>query len=398
MSGCPKQHAVKAWAMRGSKEPVDLEVQRHAAECPMCAQLVNEVERVRRLASQLPEAKLSRERAEAIRFELMAETRRPSSAPARKTRLTNQRMLLAAIVACTAAVVVALLSFRTSPLQAEPSMSQLAHNHLDSCSFAVRAAVEPGSGAVVVMSTPWPRAEYVVSAGYVHFDVCPLRPDEHLRVVAGEDLIEVRGTKFGVTVRDGAFDGVVVEEGAIALRVGGRSAMAVTAGQSWTRDAEPAAETHPARAHSALPASTPARAHGALPAWRASEGDFGAFDRRFAAAKALYQRGDAQSAAALFDALASESGADASRRADALYWSARAHEAAGDEAVARERARAVAKEDAGAWHADEAALLAAELSLKAGNLDEACALLRRAAKSSRAATRERAASLLGSCE
>jgi predicted Zn-dependent protease len=117
--------------------------------------------------------------------------------------------------------------------------------------------------------------------------------------------------------------------------------------------------------------------------------DSAAFDAEFGRALELFRKGRASEAAAAFDALRGNAAVDPGRRADALYWAARAHKDAGHAAAAEERAR-LAAESPGSWHAEDAALMLGEALLRRGDVAGARPLLERAARSERESVRARA--------
>jgi hypothetical protein len=106
------------------------------------------------------------------------------------------------------------------------------------------------------------------------------------------------------------------------------------------------------------------------------------------------QNGRAREAALTFDALAADPRLDRERRADVLFWSARAHAEAGEMAEAERAAAAVGSVDPGSWHASDAALLLGRVCLARGDVVCARTQLRRAATSSKPAVRSEAEGLL----
>ena len=117
-------------------------------------------------------------------------------------------------------------------------------------------------------------------------------------------------------------------------------------------------------------------------------------DAAFRRAWRLLQAGRYTQAARAFDALGQAPGLDPGRRADVLYWSAKAHQLGGEWRAAQARAGGLAERSPDAWHAPDAALLMGESLALQGDFDAARRWLSQALSSDRHDVRTRARELL----
>lgn len=117
-------------------------------------------------------------------------------------------------------------------------------------------------------------------------------------------------------------------------------------------------------------------------------------DAAFRAAWRLMREGNAGDAARAFDALSRRPGLDEGRRADALYWAARAHQQAGAVGSAQARAEQLSEETPSAWHSPRAALMLGQSLAQRGDSVAARRWLERAARSGDEGVRAQAQALL----
>jgi hypothetical protein len=115
---------------------------------------------------------------------------------------------------------------------------------------AFAGEVSPADGALWSQARE-ERREYVrLESGTLQIHVRRQAPDELFDVVLPDGTIAVRGTTFDVTAREGRTLHVHVDEGVVALRIGGAEEIVLPAGSTWppseSREAwptEPAAAT-----------------------------------------------------------------------------------------------------------------------------------------------------------
>jgi len=418
---CAHHDDLMAWVRRGEGAPLAEALERHVVSCADCAREHGAIVGVRERLQALPVRRIDPKRLGAIRFELIAAARsrptlpsseRPAaSPPPAPRRLPSWRIvaLLSAAVGLLALVLVVSIPRGRPQTQASHAIE-----------------IELADGANGVRAHEGPDEVYALLHGSARFHVRTLHAGERFRVVVGGDTVEVRGTRFRVDVADGRMVAVDVQEGAVALSLAeGGDMQVLTAGHAWHRavlagqgaaapeaaagevsavgsagpeSSAPASSASagsspaiPPRAASAASAGSAARAGAAVPTRSgvARVDERPAFDAEFGRALDLVKKGRAAEAAAAFDRLRDDPGVDAGRRADALYWAARAHTEAGHGAAAEERARAVT-ETPGSWHGDDAALLLGEALMKRGDIAGARPLLERAARSARESIRTRA--------
>jgi TolA-binding protein len=116
---------------------------------------------------------------------------------------------------------------------------------------------------------------------------------------------------------------------------------------------EPTSTEQPKATPSARSRRLPTRA----PEARVTEPAPSTSDVHFRRAHALLRRGRAQEAVSAFDRLADDGSLDAARRADALFWAARAARASGDATGARSRAERYLQAYPDGWYAAGATAL-----------------------------------------
>jgi hypothetical protein len=151
-----------------------------------------------------------------------------------------------------------------------------------------------GTGAVQV---------FRVDAGSVEFQVAKLSPGERFLVDTSDAEVEVRGTRFRVSIApdacaNGTLTRVGVTEGVVAVRRAG-SELRIRPGEQWPADCDQAAI--PVVPASALPRAAPAAPATSVP----RESVLGEQNALFAAAVAARRRGDISGAIAALDQLLS---------------------------------------------------------------------------------------------
>jgi hypothetical protein len=377
MKAKPPHSVLQQWLRSGRPEPKGATVEEHLANCASCRVALEQIEQIRRLFPD-DEGVLDQEAASAIRFRLQAEARRQAEGPAGRTVACPRRFgrrLLA--VAAVLLLVVGTGVFIAQRLTPSPVGSPLGDSQQ-------QAQIEPAPGT---------RYERLVSAkgplfrihdGSVLFTVPPLAGGQQLKVVVGLDLVVVRGTRFRVYAANDRLEKVEVERGVVAVVIAGEAEIVLKAGASWTRTGaqagerpdhaaelvgppsprlaveasssrRPPADAHIADAHigyASVNRATRARRE-AAPA--AEEAARTRFDEAFREGWRLIRAGRMDAASYALDALLAESATLAGqRRADALFWSAYAHERAGRRTIAVQRLEELLARYPQSWHAGTA--------------------------------------------
>ncbi len=115
-------------------------------------------------------------------------------------------------------------------------------------------------GAVWSSATDGPVTRVSLRAGVASFHIEPIAPGRRFFVVLPDGELEVRGTRFVVDVEAGATRSVEVTEGVVALRLAGRTELALRAGERWSVAGAAAAawtSAPPATTASSDPATPP---------------------------------------------------------------------------------------------------------------------------------------------
>lgn len=435
---CHRLAEVERWSMQGGRAELPEELQSHVQTCAACREEVEAILELRAELQQLPGPGIGEQRFDEMRFEIMAEARRsqqqkpppPAAAPETRPapRVRSHRSAWVALVAAALVAVVAL------GIAWEP-----ASEGAGAPAAASFAAVSLAPAALGNVAQQGPQEVYVLHAGKAQFAVRKLEPGQSYRVVIGRDSVEVRGTRFEVHAQEGQLQHVVVSEGRVVVKLAGKAVATLDPGQSWQRPDEPAAALSPtpseanegeaapaATVETEMPVASRAPRVGAAPlsapipratqssspmpqaqpppaaASAAVEGAPGTAkkatsgDAEFQRAWALLRSGKAAEAARLFDQLSRRGDLDPGRRADALYWAARAHRQAGHTGSAQARAEQLLETEPSAWHAAQAALMLGESLLQKGDVAAAKPWLLEAKASGRPSVRARAQALLDS--
>ena len=81
--------------------------------------------------------------------------------------------------------------------------------------------------------------------GEIELDIAPLHAHERFRVVTDDGEVEVRGTRFKVSVIDHHLASVHVWKGLVEVRSSGGAQAMLAPGDDWVREASPAARRRP---------------------------------------------------------------------------------------------------------------------------------------------------------
>lgn len=334
---CPRvwqAHAVEDQRLEGSDRA---SFQRHAATCADCAREVAALGELRSALQQLAPAAPTALELRRLRANLL------HTAHDRRRRSGRAWVALVALGAVALVAWVALGPLRHLSLQrAEVTGPVFEIRNVDDAKVTSRS--ERGI------------ARAVLESGTAAFHVQRLTPAERFFLTLPDGEIEVRGTRFVVTVRAGRTDRVEVSEGLVMLRLRGDANRLLGVGQQWERPSTPPPPESPAPSEAVATPEAP-RAEGASQraARPASTQEFVAAprlppppplsprrrlaDERFAAAMAALGAGHDERADALFESFVRDF-ADDGRAEDASFLSAVACSRAGD----AERAAGLARE------------------------------------------------------
>lgn len=365
---CEREAAVDAWARRGAGAPLGRGLSAHVDGCAVCGPRVAEIEQTRGwFADDVGDP--SEERHDQIRFALMAAARGGAAEAPPAVASTGRRRLIAGGVAAGVAAAAAFA---------------LVFGGADAPAPVAQPVVELEAGARGHVAGGAPDMRYALQEGAATFRVPHLEQGQRYRVMAGDGVVEVRGTVFRVVVERDRLEAVSVSEGHVVVSLEGGVVADLRAGSSWSRPApvvaaaEPVApepevvelaeagrpptaapvEPEPPRSRRAARAGRPAPARVAStlrpPPPEVAVTPPGAVEAEFAAAWGRFRAGDVDGAARAFDQLLTAAGLPGARRADVLYWSAEAHMRAGRTDVAAARARTLVEGYPGAWRAEDA--------------------------------------------
>jgi len=309
---------------------------RHAAGCTVCAAEARWLGELRSTAERWPAPRGSeldqRRLRNAVlqRANTLALRARPASAWSWRAAA-----LLAATTGALASAAALVLPAAPAAPGAEPSVKPVPG--------VPRFELTASAGASWQTSERGPTLAIAVHHGRFAFAVDELRAGQRFLVELSDGELEAGGARFELAVERGQASAVRVEQGRVALRLRGRSARVLTAGEAWSAAAQaPALATSTLVAEQEQPAARVrtgprARAEAATKLARATSSAVapasptaaGSAGRDFAAAMAAFSAGDYGRADRLFAAFARAHSADA-RAEDAWFLRAVAHARRGD--------------------------------------------------------------------
>lgn len=344
---CPRLFEVEA-LRDGRLRGVELErFQAHIVGCPSCAHEDRALEALAEaLRSSSPSAGADELRVRRERTRLLAAFD-ASLVPA--PRAHRARLWLPAAVVVALLTLAAVFTFVLWPLRPHP--------------VSRAKSAEPSPDPVLVRadsSAQWSRRsakqvdEIVLASGALFIRVDHAASARRLRVVLPDGELEDIGTTFSVSVEGGHTTRVTVQDGSVVLRLHGKPAIALGAGDAWSPPAAPL----PAAPR---PDSTRVVPRGASrPSSSAPGAEAPAVDaaQDFRAAMSAFDSGDNAHAARLFAAFVADHGRDA-RAEDAAYLRILALQRAGNAAPLQQAARDyLARYPRGFRHAEVEALAA----------------------------------------
>lgn len=224
MANCPHLMEVEEWAREGCDVELSERLAEHAKDCASCGSFIEEVRETRELTASLPVHTMSSRRHDSIRFELMAAARsREPEKPQREVPSWNRRRVFAVFAAAASVAAVAVGAVVLRPRDD------------DAANLSPLARVTLAEGATGETVSTNPDEIYRLVRGVAEFDVRSLAQGERFRVLAGDGVVEVRGTRFRVEVREGQMTEVRVSEGHVLVDVADRRVASLMAGEQWAR-------------------------------------------------------------------------------------------------------------------------------------------------------------------
>jgi len=404
--GCPPGWKVT----RAVSEAADPRTEWHLIRCERCSaefRALQELAQDARVAAPLPE-KLSREAREGIGARLRALVAATAAEQARRERATRRGLIWVALLVPTVATLIFWVSRHTDHAVVAGARLEAPAPGMPTAIGDTRATIRAIGPARFSRAQFQPDEIVRLDDGALELEIAPLHAHERFRVVTDDGEVEVRGTRFKVSVIDHHLAGVHVWKGLVEVRSSGGAQAMLAPGDDWVRAEQPVAPAPAPAPEVVAPPPPPmadgtnprrAPAHRSPPSIRrhAKAKRFAAItpapkplpatrDERpmgpspsFGHAWALLRSGDAKEAAAEF--------AEVERLAhgrdieeDALYWRAVAVGRAGDAAGSRTLFTAFLDRFPSSSRAGEAAATLGRLLLDAGDRHGARQAFERAAR------------------
>lgn len=207
----------------------------HVGQCADCNREWHSLLAIDELARRLPQRQPDAQQQARARASLVASADR--TLPARRLAARSASWAVFSVAAMAA------LALGASLLRGR-------WREASSATYHAEITAEPGALYSRVSAAP---DEVVrLRSGTLELDVSPLSRGERFRVLAGAGEVEVRGTRFQVSVSDDQLRSVHVVHGAVEVRQSSHLLALVTAGQAW--HAEGAAPSPPAVTGHPVPA------------------------------------------------------------------------------------------------------------------------------------------------
>lgn len=335
------------WLKSGRSTPFEGELKHHVEHCALCADDFKALTVAEDLFA-LPG--LDGQTADRIRDRLQAESQKLGERPPLVLGSRGRWLWIPALAAAALIALILLL----------PTL----HRHPAPVSSGPEFTITADAGALWKTLSRGTSTVISVERGAIGFAVRSLSRGESFHVVAGDDWIEVRGTRFRVTVGPAGLEEVRVSEGVVALHTRGIHRL-LLAGMNWKRKAAsvPVVEPAPPVMVTTLPPTGPVPAAmkgspavaaprtprtipgtsvapAAMKPAPASSlkhpGETTGPAARFAAAYRTLQSGNWREALGMLQLLLARPGLGA-LRADVLFWTAQAHLRGGQYGLARAR-------------------------------------------------------------
>jgi TolA-binding protein len=361
----------------GAKDAESFE--RHARACEVCTSAAARADRLRDLARALPDSAPSDLSVRRVRSRVLhavaTRTERPSSRP-----LAAPAVGVGLVLAATTAAFFVARGGEHVTSAARLAVHAPMREGITEVQYAARVTNDDGAKWAQSRRGSTERVE--LESGTLTIRVRHQEVGERFLVDLPDGELEVRGTTFEVTARDGVTERVHVDEGKVSLRVVGRAELLLGAGATWTHADAPfasATASTPLPASASASAATPSASSSSSPATTATSMTSapsmgGAEESAFADAVALLQSGRYEAAADAFHAFVGAH-ASASQAEDASYLEAVALARAGRVDAAGLAAERHLASFPRSFHAKEAAILVARAARDRGDCTKARAVL-----------------------
>lgn len=373
---CDKVDEFETWSRRGSRAPLPRALRSHASDCAECGAFLADVEGLRETFASLDAPRVSEHRFDEMRFALMAEARKaqqenalPPPRPLPSKPAPRRPLPRWLAFAAAAALLLTGLAWASGQLPA----------------FSLLPSAPPAP-VVETSGRPGPRGTLALDAPTGQPPPFEPPSSDSSRADATPPVLPPAPesqTLNGATPRRSVDQRARANAKVPAPTGPAPGTIAVPTPKAVTPDATPSRSD--ASAPKADAASTASGGASAPPPQ---------YDVAFRGAWKLLHEGKAADAAQAFDTLSRQPGLDPGRRADTLYWAARAHQQAGNLGSAQARAEQLTEANPTAWHAPQAALMMGEGLARKGDIAGARRWLERARSSGHAEVRARAEALL----
>jgi hypothetical protein len=340
---------------------------RHLRICAICRTQIGRDEKLGNLARQLPDSTPGDLTLRRLRTRLLRDAAIGATAPGSRAR----RVAVASVVVALGLGTWLLVAARLAPRSAVATNTPVVTVAPTAAASSFVPSSQGFAGSVVASSSArWSQTRegdverVVIDDGSIRVHVRRQSSGERFLVVVPDGEIEVRGTTFDVSVEHAATARVHVDEGVVELRIHGRIATRLGAGEAWTAPIPPtiSARQKPARTLRVPVLSAPLTVSAAP-----TQTDHRDVD--YANAIDLLRNGQFDQAAAAFHALGQEQ--SASRAEDSSFLEAIALARAGR----TDAAALVAERHLGSFpdsfHRKEASILVARAASRRGDCAKA---------------------------
>jgi ferric-dicitrate binding protein FerR (iron transport regulator) len=191
----------------------------HAKDCQVCKDEIARLKERRDFRDAFP-------RLSSIADQSKPPPSRAGTSP-REARLRASRRHLLIMMATVVAIVMFFIRSRT---RLEPSRDET------SAMGPPRYRISNLESALFDSKVDGTTVRSSMTRGMAAFHVEQMGPHQRFLLTLPDGELEVRGTRFVVTVADGKTKGVDVAEGTVALRLRGRAEMLLSEGERWPAD------------------------------------------------------------------------------------------------------------------------------------------------------------------
>ena len=203
--------------------------ERHCRTCVVCSAQLARDARLRELARALPAVEPGQLALKRLRARVLRDV---TTAVPPRSLLSSRRLALASALGIALVAIAGLFAVRTSPTTRPEAPAITGAGARLPAPMAAAVAASPGAVWTQARAGEVERVE--LATGMLRVHVRPQGPGERFLVRLPDGELEVRGTTFEVTVRDGATRHVSVDEGTVVLRLRGSPDRSLGPGTSWS--------------------------------------------------------------------------------------------------------------------------------------------------------------------